>query len=184
MRGLLKDPDRESQDIRQAIEADERLVHSVQEGVRQYQELLESADSSAIAIMLTIWHLSGAQRLANEKAFAELDLPVNVAGNRLTILRTLYFAPERRMAVANLSRETGLTVSWVTSLVETLGQAGLVRRMGSAEDRRVSIVCLTPDGEEAFRGIVPAMGEAMAQTCRNLSEEEKQQLLALLHRLF
>jgi MarR family 2-MHQ and catechol resistance regulon transcriptional repressor len=87
------------------------------------------------------------------------------------------------MSIASLSRETGLTVSWITSLVEALSQGGLVTRIGSPEDRRVSIVCLTEDGERAFRDILPLMGEAMAQTCGNLDEEEKQQLLSLLHRL-
>jgi DNA-binding MarR family transcriptional regulator len=172
-----------SKDVAQAVEADELRVRSVREGVEQYKALLDTADPLAIGIILSIWEISGAQKLAHDKAFATLDLPVNVGGNRLAVLRTLYFAPERRLSVAALSRETGLTVSWVTSLVEALGTGGLVRRIGSPEDRRVSIACLTEEGEAAFRSILPLMGDAMAQTCGDLNEDEKQQLLALLQRL-
>jgi len=172
-----------TKDTTGTIEEDERRAQSVREGVEQYKSLIEAADHLAIGIILSIWEISGAQRLVHERAFATLDLPVNIGGNRLSVLRTLYFAPERRMPVAALSRETGLTVSWITSLVEALGSGGLVRRIGSPEDRRVSIVCLTEAGEKAFRDIQPLMGEAMAQTCSDLNEDEKQQLLALLQRL-
>lgn len=165
------------------LEAGERRVRSVREGVEQYSTLLESPDPLAIGIILAIWEINSAQMLANEKAFEELDLPLNVGGNRLSVLRTLYFAPERRMSIAQLSRKTGLTISWVTSLVEALGTGGMVRRIGSPTDRRVTIVCLTDEGTRAFQSILPLMGEAMAHTCRNLDQGEKQNLIDLLHRL-
>jgi DNA-binding MarR family transcriptional regulator len=165
------------------VEESEVRARSVREGVAQYLDLIESPDPLAIGIILSIWEISGAQRVAHDRAFDELDLPVNVGGNRLTILRTLYFAPERQMSVAVLSRETGLTVTWVTSLVETLSSGGLVQRTGDPGDRRVTIVCLTPAGEDAFRAILPAMAKAMSETCKQLDEAEKQQLHNLLHRL-
>jgi DNA-binding MarR family transcriptional regulator len=87
------------------------------------------------------------------------------------------------MSIAELSRVTGLTISWIASLVEALSAGGMVKRMGSPTDRRVTIVCLTDPGVEAFRNILPLMGEAMARTCRNLSPQDKQVLNDLLHRL-
>jgi DNA-binding MarR family transcriptional regulator len=158
-------------------------ARSVREGVEQYTELLDSSDPDAIAIALSIWEINGAQRLANERAFERLNLPVSVAGSRISVLRTLYFAPERRLSLGTLSRDTGLTLSWIISLVKALGDGGLVQRVGSPQDRRVSIVCLTSAGEEAFRSILPAMAQAMSETCKRLSKEEKHQLLNLLHRL-
>jgi DNA-binding MarR family transcriptional regulator len=165
------------------LEQDERRIRSIREGVEQYLALVESPDPLAIGIILAIWEINSAQMLANEKAFDQLNLPINVGGNRLPILRTLYFAPEQRMSIAQLSRKTGLTISWVTSLVDALGAGGMVRRIGSPTDRRVTLVCLTEEGARAFQSILPLMGGAMAQTCRNLSQEEKQTLIDLLHRL-
>jgi DNA-binding MarR family transcriptional regulator len=165
------------------LEAGERRIRSVREGVEQYSTLLESPDPLAIGIILAIWEINSAQMLANEKAFEQLDLPVNVGGNRLPILRTLYFAPEQRMSIAQLSRKTGLTISWITSLVEALSAGGMVRRMGSPTDRRVTLVCLTDEGARAFQNILPLMGEAMSRTCRNLSHDEKQTFIDLLNRL-
>lgn len=156
---------------------------AVLEGVEQYTTLLESADSLSIAIILTLWEANHVQMLANHRAIETLGLPVGLGGTRLTILRTLYFAPDRRMALSAISRKTNTNLTIVSNLVGALQRGGLVRRVGSPHDRRVSIAELTPEGEKAFRSILPVMSSRMRDACSEFTEDEKVQFLSFLQRL-
>ena len=171
-------PREESTDTPSAVDAD-----AILEGAQQYADLLDSADSLSISIILTLWQANHVQMLANHRAFDSIGLPVSLSGSRLTILRTLYFAPEKKMALSAIGKKTGMNVTVVSNLVDALKRGGLVRRAGSPHDRRVSIAELTPEGEEAFRNILPVMGRRMAQACSQFSDDEKQNLLSLLQRL-
>ena len=62
-------------------------------------------------------------------------------------------------------------------------KGGLVHRVGSPLDRRVSLAELTPEGEDAFRKILPIMSARMAEACSSFSEQEKVQFLSYLQRL-
>lgn len=155
----------------------------VADGVRQYIELLDSADPLAIAVQLMLWQAHHEQLLANTRAIDALNLPVSITGSRLAIMRALYCAPEKRMALSALSRAVGVTPSMVTNLVEALAKGGMVRRVGSDSDRRVSIAELTPEGEETFHKVLPIMSERMTEACTGFAEDEKRLLLNLLQRL-
>ena len=96
----------EEQDFVGTLESD-----AVQEGVKQYAALLDPADSLSIAIVLTLWEANHVQMLANHRAFDSLGLPVSVTGTRLTILRTLYFAPEKKMALSAISKATNTNLT-------------------------------------------------------------------------
>ena len=168
----------EQQDFVGTLEAD-----SVLEGVNQYITLLDPANSLSIAIILTLWEANHVQMLANHRAFDKIGLPVSVTGTRLTILRTLYFAPGKKMALSAISKATNTNLTIVSNLVEALQKGGLVRRVGSPQDRRVSLAELTPEGEEAFGEILPVMSARMAEACSGFTEEEKVQFLGYLQRL-
>ncbi len=171
-------PKEESTDSLSALDAD-----AILEGARQYAELLGSDDSMSISIILTLWQANHVQMLANHRAFDAIGLPVSLSGSRLTILRTLYFAPEKKMALSVIGKRTGMNLTVVGNLVEALKRGGLVRRAGSPHDRRVSIAELTPEGEDAFHQILPVMSHRMAKACAQFTDDEKQQLLSLLQRL-
>jgi DNA-binding MarR family transcriptional regulator len=156
---------------------------AVLEGAKQYAAMLESADSASIAIILTLWEANHVQMLANHRAMDALGLPVSLSGTRLTILRTLYFAPERKMALSGIAKVTGTNLTVVSNLVDALKKGGLVQRVGSKLDRRVSIAQLTPEGEVAFHRILPVISARMAEACNQFTEEEKTLFLSLLQRL-
>jgi DNA-binding MarR family transcriptional regulator len=156
----------------------------VMEGVRQYTELLDSADPKAIAVQLALWQANHAQFLANSRAIDALNLGTNVSGSRLAVLRTLYCTPEKSMALSVISKATGISPTMVTNLVDGLERGGLVQRVGSPDDRRVSIARLTEKGEETFNTVLPIMSERMTEACAGFTDEEKDLLLQLLQRLF
>jgi DNA-binding MarR family transcriptional regulator len=165
------------------LDLDVGKLEAVMAGVHQYAELLDSPDSISIAIMLTLWQAQHVQSVANLRAFDALSLPTTLNGSRLTVLRTLYFATKKCMSMGAISKSTGISPTMVTNLVDGLGRGGLVKRVGSSEDRRVSLVHLTQAGEEAFRRILPVMSARMQDACKKFTVEEKVQLLALLQKL-
>ena len=156
----------------------------VADGVRQYTELLESADPSAIAVQLALWRANHTQYLANSRAIDALDLSVNVSGSRLAVLRALYCEPTKSMALSAISKAAFISPTMVTNLVDGLERGGLVKRVGSPDDRRVSIACLTDEGKAAFEKILPVMSQRMTEACAGFTEEEKQTLVSLLQRLY
>jgi DNA-binding MarR family transcriptional regulator len=173
-----------SRRVKEQETREERPVDDyVSQGVRQYTQLLESADPKAIAIYLALWQASHVQALANARAIDSLDLPVSVSGTRLTVLRTLYFAPGRQLALKDISQTTGISPAMVTHLIDGLSRGGLVRLAGSPDDRRVKLAVLTPAGEDAFETVLPVIDRRMTEACAGWSEDEKDQLLALLQRL-
>jgi DNA-binding MarR family transcriptional regulator len=164
------------------LDVDVGKLEAVLAGARQYAELLESPDSISIAIMLTLWQAQHLQTVANLRAFDALNLPTTINGSRLTILRTLYFAEQKCMSMGAISKATGVSPTMVTNLVDGLARGGLVKRVGNPEDRRVSLVHLTEEGEEAFRRILPVMSARMQEACKRFTDEEKTQLLSLLQK--
>jgi DNA-binding MarR family transcriptional regulator len=156
---------------------------AILEGVEQYSALLDSDDSLSIAIILTLWEANYVQMLANHRAFDAIGLPISLSGARLTILRTLYFAQDRRMSLSAMGKKTDKNLTVVSNLVDALERGGLVRRVGSSDDRRVSIAELTPAGEEAFRRILPVMSARMSAACKDFTEPEKRLFLEFLQRL-
>lgn len=156
----------------------------VDEGVRQYTEILETSDPKAIAVLLALWQANHTQFVANSRAIDALNLPTSVTGSRLAVLRTLYFAPGKSMALSAISRAANISPTMVTNLVDGLARAGYVRRAGSPDDRRVSIAHLTPEGEETFLKVLPVLSQRMTDACAGFTDEEKDTLLQLLQRLY
>ena len=145
----------------------------VEEGVRQYTDILDTTDPKAIAIQLALWQANHAQ-----------FLPTSVTGSRLAVLRTLYFAPDKCMALSGIARAANISPTMVTNLVDALARAGYVRRAGSPDDRRVSIAHLNTEGEATFLQVLPVLSQRMTEACASFTEEEKDTLLRLLQRLF
>ena len=169
--------------LRTALE-DVAATDWVEEGVRQYRDILDTSDPKAIAVQLALWQANHAQFVANSRAIDALNLPTSVTGSRLAVLRTLYFAPDKRMALSGISKAANISPTMVTNLVDGLARAGYVKRAGSPDDRRVSIAHLTPEGEETFLKVLPVLSQRMTDACAEFTDEEKDTLLRLLQRLF
>ena len=156
----------------------------VEAGVRQYTEILDTSDPKAIAVQLALWQANHAQFVANSRAIDALSLPTSVTGSRLAVMRTLYFAPDKCMALSGISKAANISPTMVTNLVDGLARGGLVRRAGSPDDRRVSIAHLTEAGEETFLQVLPVLSQRMTDACADFTDDEKDVLLRLLQRLF
>ena len=102
---------------------------------------------------------------------------------RYSLLRALYFADEQRLPQVELARTMSVTSPNVTQLIDALEKEGLVERETSEADRRVTFARLTQQGVARSEELVPAMADFMRESCAALSDEEQQQLVALLSRV-
>ena len=99
-------------------------------------------------------------------------------------LFSLYEAPNRRLRLAEMAKETLLSRSGLTRLVDRLEQAGLLTREPCEDDARGAFAVLTSDGLQALRRCWRVYGaEIEARVGRRLTVSEARTLRTLLARL-
>ena len=87
------------------------------------------------------------------------------------------------LSVQALGAFAGLTKSGATRLVDRLADRGFLQRERSADDGRMCCVTLTAGGEEALAEARAAFAARLEEVLRDLDEEGRTQVLAVLPRL-
>ncbi len=87
-----------------------------------------------------------AHRRLTRELEAELQERHGLTLSALELLGRLADADQRRMRIARLAQQTGLSLSRTSRLLNTLEQRGLLARQPCPEDSRASYVRLTPSG--------------------------------------
>ena len=90
--------------------------------------------------------------------------------------------PYRRSA-GDLARIADLSSGAMTSRLDQLEEAGIVRRLRDPNDRRGVLVELTADGRRLHEEAISVQAEKEALIAAALDEREKEQLNALLRRV-
>ena len=148
-----------------------------------YKKELPWADAEAIEINLSLLRANCVLTAAVSRQIEGLNLGVSLSGARFTLLRTLYFAKGDPLPQNEISRRMGVSRTNITNLIDGLERDGLVTRVTSPADRRVSYARLTPAGEDACTVVLPVLTQLMGDACRNFSDEEKSQFLDFLTRI-
>jgi DNA-binding MarR family transcriptional regulator len=145
-----------------------------------YKEAFPWADLEAIKVSLKIIQSSAAQSAALARfhgSFGSIK-----SHGRYTLLRILYFArgdPLTQVEITNLMKVTSPNITYLIGVLE---KDGLVERRTDPQDRRASLVELTPAGVALAERQVPAMAEFMTRMSEGFSEEEKAQFYDYLER--
>lgn len=87
------------------------------------------------------------------------------------------------MLLGEVQKKILVTSGGVTYLVDRLAAKGLVERQRCDRDRRAYYAALTPAGEELIREIFPRHAQAIRNAMDGLTEEEKDQAIALIRTL-
>lgn len=82
-----------------------------------------------------------------------------------------------------ISEELWCDVSNITGVVDRLEKQGLVWRNSHPNDRRVSLVGITPKGKEALAETLPEHEQALIERIKLLSPEERNILTRLLKKI-
>jgi len=103
----------------------------------------------------------------------------SVTAAQLNALLILRAAEPAGMLMGEIGRKLVVTRSNVTGLVDRLERRGLVVR-ADHEDRRATVVRLTPAGAGLLESIVPAHARMLADLTACLTDRQKQTLIRLL----
>lgn len=82
-----------------------------------------------------------------------------------------------------ISEAAMIPISTMTRIVQRMAAAGLVTTAASAADARVTLVSLTPIGQETLARARAATAPIYAKVIHGLDQDEFDQLLSLLERL-
>ncbi|NDY92872.1 MarR family winged helix-turn-helix transcriptional regulator [Ideonella livida] len=82
-----------------------------------------------------------------------------------------------------LAREISFDTSTTAGVVDRLEARGLMQRNASPSDRRVRLLTLTAEGAALLAAVMPAMERAQWRILEPLAPAERQQFMALLHKL-
>jgi DNA-binding MarR family transcriptional regulator len=137
------------------------------------------ASRRATETFLNIGALTGAVGAAVDGILATEGLSSRAAFNVLSVLGGDP-SPLRPSVVAGRMMVTRATV---TGLIDSLERRGLVRRTEATDDGRSRPVALTPAGRRIVRRLVPRMHRFERELMRVLSNDELDQLLAMVTRL-
>jgi DNA-binding MarR family transcriptional regulator len=96
---------------------------------------------------------------------------------------TLYFSRDNLLPQNKISRELNVSRTNVTNLIDGLERDGLVERVPSPMDRRVSYAKLTEAGHELCGKLMPPLTRLTEDATRDFTREEKAQFKAFLYRL-
>lgn len=105
---------------------------------------------------------------------------LNLSFSHMRALGMLW--PDHVLPMKELAEQMQMTPPSVTALTRRLAQTGLVQLKRHAEDRRVTLLSLTPTGHALHQQLHEESVAQMALLLQGLSEQEQQQFLDLLER--
>ena len=148
-----------------------------------YRDALSWADIDAIEVSLSLLRAFRVLTSAVGREIEGLGLKYNLSGARVTLLRTLYFARNTPLPQNEISRRMGVSRTNITNLIDGLERDGLVTRVTSSSDRRVSYARLTPEGERVCIEALPVLAKLMGDSLASFSDDEKLQFKSFLYRI-
>ena len=100
-----------------------------------------------------------------------------------SVLTSLRLSSDRKSSPGELASDLELSTGAMTSRLDRLEQAGLVRRLPDADDRRSVVVELTKKGVEAWDTAANVQARREAFIASTLTKDEQRQLNVLLRKL-
>jgi DNA-binding MarR family transcriptional regulator len=138
---------------------------------------VHAPDDAAEQIAALLDGIVRRQRRASREGLGE-----TVTHGQFRVLRTLDRA-ERPLRLSELAAQLDIVPRSATSVVDDLESAGLVARRPDPDDRRATLVTLTPAGTQILTTLRENRREAMATVITRLTPTEQSTLINLLQRL-
>ena len=148
--------------------------------IERYHAAFEQADVESIGSHIAVVNTGLLMQQAVTR-FLTTNFEINPA--RYSLLRALYFSPEKKLPQNQVAREMGTSPPNVTQLLDALERDGLVERMINRENRRITYARLTEAGIAKCEQVVPAMVHFMETSMEALSPDERAELRQLLLKL-
>lgn len=124
-------------------------------------------------------HMQRIQRYLRSEAFHRNK--VELTRVQWMLLRHLRCRSGR--TIGQLAEHLDVRASTMSQMIDRLEKMRYVVRESSAEDARVKLVKLTPEGAELIAGMEAAWLESLEEPFAHFDEEEKRQLVSLMEKL-
>src|SRR5262245_43066044 len=98
-------------------------------------------------------------------------------------IRVMVRIGRERVRMVDVARDLGITPRTVTTLVDALEEAGILRRLPDPDDRRATLLELTESGVADLERIRAAQARVAEQALSPLSGAERAQLLDVLQKV-
>ena len=134
-------------------------------------------DASGVHLWLVLWKAFRSVEAHSHRHIATLDLGVSDFG---VLEALLHKGP---LTVTELGAKVLLTSGSMTAALDRLERRGLVEREGTADDRRVRVIRLTPKGKELIQKGFGEHKMAMEYAVEGLGEQDRAALVNLLRQL-
>jgi DNA-binding MarR family transcriptional regulator len=146
--------------------------------IEQWQRQRPELDSSPIGIVGRISRLAREIEARLEPVYREHGLEPGWHDVLATLRRS-----GGTLRPTDLTNASMLTSSGTTKRLDKLEQAGLIAREPDPDDRRGTLISLTPEGGRLIDGLTPAHLDNERRILGGLSADERERLAALLRKL-
>lgn len=132
---------------------------------------------------LRLWlRLLSCSNLIENEIRSRLRTEFNTTLPRFDMMAQLQRVPDG-MKMSDLSRYMMVTNGNVTGITDQLEKEGLVERLKVANDRRSSLIRLTPHGEKTFATMAEVHAQWIQELFLHIPEHYRQDLFVLLEQL-
>jgi DNA-binding MarR family transcriptional regulator len=122
------------------------------------------------------WAMNNAvNRLLRENSHGDISVAY------FAVLQALW--ENDRMSITDLGEKAQLEKSTMTSLIDRMEGAGLVRREDHPTDRRAYQICLTTRGKELEQSLDEVVSRVYKHLTRGIAEEDLQKSIKVCKRL-
>jgi DNA-binding MarR family transcriptional regulator len=122
------------------------------------------------------WAMNNAvNRMVRENGHADISVAY------FAVLQALWESDG--LSITDLGEKAQLEKSTMTSLIDRMESAGLVRREDHPTDRRAYQICLTPRGKEVEKKLDEVVARAYRHLTRGIAEEDLQKAIKVCKRL-
>jgi DNA-binding MarR family transcriptional regulator len=162
------------------MDADPPAHDGVDEMVEQWRRERPELDVSPIGVIGRISRLSRELEARLEPVYREHGLEHGWHDVLATLRRA---GPPYRLRAAEFTRTLMITSSGATKRLDRLEQAGLIERSPDPQDRRGTLIGLTPTGRELIDGVTEPHLANERRLLEALTPKEQDRLAGLLRKL-
>jgi DNA-binding MarR family transcriptional regulator len=152
----------------------------VDEILEQWRRERPELDPSPIGVIGRVSRLARELELRLERVYREHGLETGWHDVLATLRRN---GPPYRLRPTDFSGQLMITSSGTTKRLDRLEQAGLIARAPDPDDRRGTLISLTPAGHELIDAVTEAHLDNERELLAALSEDEQRHLADLLRKL-
>ncbi|MDX5405259.1 MAG: MarR family transcriptional regulator [Bacteroidota bacterium] len=123
-------------------------------------------------LLMTLRRIARSVNLENKRVQKEFGLSMP------QVLALQFFAeqPGFQSTATRLKEHLNLNASTVTGIVQRLEKKGLIAKLPKLNDRRVTYIVLTAEGQELVNKVAPPLQERLEERLAKISRDERVQL--------